>query len=100
MLSKKVLALLASFGFLLFLSVGFVSSCSINCECQGAGFDFGIEKFECNNNSPELNNLNYSINVEWALDGENECSGISWNSSPDVAGVLSKEDGLLKILKD
>jgi len=57
------------------------------CECQSEGFDFFIEKFECEKTTPESNDPDYEINPTWT-----NCTSVDWTSDPAVAGVLSKED--------
>jgi len=50
-------------------------------ECQAHGFDFGIAKFECGNET-----ASEGINVDWT-----NCDLAAWTANPAVDGVLSKE---------
>jgi cysteine-rich repeat protein len=68
----------------------------VNTECNASGFNFGIERFECDFTSPVSDDGGYNISVVWT----DTCDSVSWTSNPDVAGVLSKEDDLLQFVHD
>lgn len=65
---------------------------SIDSECQGLEYDFGIEKFEWNEETQiyelETNNPNYNIQVT----GTDSLA--YWTANPVVDGVIHKEDNL------
>jgi hypothetical protein len=93
------------FAFVLLLAVGFASAKQVSClelgydaelagsvgsidtECQAHGFDFGIAKWEWDEEEfiLESENSNYDTSV-W---GTNSLA--QWTSNPDADGVLSKE---------
>ena len=66
-------------------------------ECTRKGFDFAIEKFECNDTTPDPSSDEYDINVTW--DEVNDCDSVDWESDPAVDGVISKE-GTLRFVHD
>ena len=58
-------------------------------ECLDAGFDFYIEKFQCGDTSPETDNPNWAITVDWT-GTDNDCTSVDWTANPAVAGVTEK----------
>lgn len=75
--------------FMLLLLVGMVNAKvgSVDTECQAYGFDYGIEKFETNDNGGyilEEDHPDYDISVSGTL------SQASWTATPSVDGVLIK----------
>ncbi|MEK6968334.1 MAG: hypothetical protein AABX51_06920 [Nanoarchaeota archaeon] len=60
-------------------------------ECQDQGFDFGIAKFECDDDSWSMSDDDgfppegYDVSAS----GE-DCSSVDWESNPAAAGVIEK----------
>src|SRR3989344_6390056 len=78
----------------LLMSVGSVYAPEVgnpDNECQNQGFDFGIAKFECDNDDWSVSEDDgfppdgYDVSA----DGE-DCSSVDWESDPAAAGIIEK----------
>ncbi len=60
---------------------------SIDEECQDAGFDFGIAKYQCGQTTAEEGSHydDYTITVTWSA-----CTSVDWTADPAVDGILEK----------
>ncbi|MBN1502119.1 hypothetical protein JW930_01125 [Candidatus Woesearchaeota archaeon] len=58
-------------------------------ECQEAGFDFGIVKWECDGGTYSMSEEGVRSGYSVSISGD--CSSATWTSTPGADGVLSKE---------
>lgn len=60
-------------------------------ECQDNGFDFGIAKFECDDDEWDISNDEGFPPEGYTVDADGEdCSEVDWTSDPAADGVIEK----------
>ena len=62
-------------------------------DCTDNGFDFAVAKFECNEYTADEETPGYEdvVTIDNWSGEEDECHGVEWSSTMDLAGVVSKE---------